>query len=359
MEDTGPTWLRPSRIPSRRQVMTDQIVVGRVLVTGADIALGSLERLRGAGLVFEIEQESLGRAEIFDRLKGFRYYLYGGEEAADQLDRHEFAALAASGLQLIAFAGKGVHDFLRVPEAIEEGILVSNTPGAVEPSVAEFTVMLSLSLLRGALSRELDWIEGTGEITSRLTSPVQQPLGRDLADATVGIIGLGDIGSLVAGTLIKGYGTKIVYFSRTRKLELESVLGVTYKSLPELLRDSDVVSLHLPYGKETEALVASIPFEESESPVMLVNTASHKLFPADRLARLLEQGQIVSAAFDKIYSKDVIIESGLLSYVPNRLTVTNHSANASIGAWRRMTDMAVDSILAHSLGSLPPHGVTA
>jgi phosphoglycerate dehydrogenase-like enzyme len=180
----------------------------------------------------------------------------------------------------------------------------------------------------------------------------------DLADVTVGIIGLGDIGHLVA-ELLRGYGTTVRYFSRTRKPTLEDSLGIEFRDAGDLLNEADVVTLHLPANSDTQAFVAGIPFERATSPVFLVNTASQRLMPAERLETLFATGVVRAAAFDKIYDDEQLRASGLLHRVPEQLLVTNHSANATHGAWRRMTEMAVASILAHRNGQTPLYVVTS
>jgi lactate dehydrogenase-like 2-hydroxyacid dehydrogenase len=329
----------------------------RVLVTGSDLDEASLEPMGSNGLDVEAETDVLDRGGIYKRLEGVSYYLYGGIEAADQLGGEEFEQLHSKGLKLIAFAGKGVTDFLNVPAAQEAGIVVTNTPGAVEPSVAEFTTFLSLALLRDGFQRSLAWMSAADYITGDTVSKGGAALGADLSDTKVGIIGLGDIGYLVAKLLTGGYGSRVAYFSRNRKEPAEAELGIEYMPLDRLVRESDLLTIHLANNAETRELMASVPFETASSELYLVNTASEALIDAKRLADLLQEGSIRAAAFDKIYPLDVLRSSGLSVLVPSRLIVTAHAANATQSAWRRMTAMAVDNILSHARGAPPPNVV--
>jgi glyoxylate reductase len=329
----------------------------QILVTGEDIAHDALAPLSDAGISIDLEPAALELDPLTDRLAGSRYYLYGGIEAADKLDIDRFRRLHDAGLELIAFAGKGVRDFLDVPAAQSAGITVTNTPGAVEPSVAEFTVHLLLAALRHVPQRELAWLHDAGFLAQDLQLPSSTALGSDLGDVTVGIIGLGDIGQLVARILTAGYGTKVIYYSRTRRPELEASLGLEYATPADLVTRVDAITLHLETNPETVQLVASVPVESVPRPIVLVNTASERLVDPARLAVLLDEERVSCAAFDKIYSQSELSASGLSAFVPDRLLVTNHGANMTRSAWHRMTGTAVANVLAHAEGRTPPNVV--
>jgi lactate dehydrogenase-like 2-hydroxyacid dehydrogenase len=329
-----------------------------ILVTGADINHDALAPLSDAGIRIEIEPTVLELDRLIERLASSRYYLYGGIEAADKLDVEQFRMLHDAGLELIAFAGKGVRDFLDVPAAQAAGITVTNTPGAVEPSVAEFTLYLLLAALRHAPQRALGWLHENGFVAQDLPLSSSTALGDDLGDVTVGIVGLGDIGQLVARILVTGYGTKVIYYSRTRRPALEASLGLTYATPADIVMQADMVTLHLETNPETVQLVADIPFEDSASPIILVNTASERLVDPARLARLFAADRISYAAFDKIYPTSDLLATGLSGFVPDRLLVTNHAANMTRSAWLRMTESAVVNVLAHAAGNMPPNVVT-
>lgn len=318
----------------------------RVLVTGREIAPKWLGPLEIAGFHVDIEHEPLDRDVLFERLQGFSYYLYGGTEEADLLEYQHFKALAESGLRVIAFAGKGVEDFLRVGDAERAGVIVANTPGAVEPSVAEFTVLLITALLRSFSRHNRNWLGQSGfaaQVAQSSSSVI--PLGVDLAETRVGILGLGDIGTLVARVLTRGYGATVLYSSRRRKEAVERELGISFAPAERLCEEVDVLTIHLANNVGAREFVASLPMEGVASNLLLVNTASQHLVDPRRLARLLEEGAVNAAAFDKIYTVKEIRESGLSAFLPDRLLVTNHAANATLGAWRRMTESAVANIL--------------
>ncbi len=321
------------------------VISEKVFVTGSGLDPAALERLSSSGLDVVLCQEDLSLQGLRDRLTGSHFYLYGGDEPANEFESSAFVDLRAGGLRHIAFAGKGVRDFLDVDAARAAGITVSNTPGAVEPSVAEFTLQMIGLALRGTIAHVGAWWNSINPGASATGDGRPIPLGRDMADCEFGIVGLGDIGRLVALRLRHICDRPIRYYSRTRKTDLEDQNVVVYNDLDQLLRTCDVVTVHLDNRPETQQLMANAPWEEAKRGVVLVNSASQALFDSARLATLLRSGVFGAAVFDKIYPAKELTDSGLLDCIPSQLVVTSHLANRTVGAWRRMTAAAVDSIL--------------
>lgn len=338
---------------------------GRVLVTGgAALDSNELDRLSEAGLeIVPRNLDSSEPAQVLEALKGVGYYLYGGIEPADLIGRKDFSAdpeaapdptqfqsAHAAGLQLIAFAGKGVRGFLNVPQAKAARIVVTNTPGAVEISVVEFTAHLIFELLRDVDARARAWeahvMQGSDEVEKFAK-------GTDIRDARIRIIGLGDIGAMLARLLVTGYGARVSYWSRNRKVDLEHELGLEYVELGQALDGADVVSFHLDDTPETRDIVANLPLETATPGIKIINTAKPGLIGPERLYTLLTDGPVKRAAIDEGYDPDG--EGAVLAPLgPDRLYVTHHAANATEGSWIRMTRQAVDSIIAHANGKKVP-----
>ncbi len=150
---------------------------------------------------------------------------------------------AAKRLKVIVVHGVGV-DHIDLEAARELGIKVINTPEALTNTVEEFTVGMIFSLIKRI--PQADKAVRRGEWHRKFSNLV----GIDLAGKTVGIIGLGRIGSAVA-RMLKPFNPRLVYYDLRRRYDLEGELGIEFKPLHELLKESDVISIHATLTKDT------------------------------------------------------------------------------------------------------------
>jgi D-3-phosphoglycerate dehydrogenase len=242
-----------------------------ILVTGEslmpDEALRLIEQ-RGYHLR-HIRDDHLDRDALFDALDGVVGYVVGGDEKA--LDEHFSAAYP--DLRAVAWVGT---DFkANIPgwrRAQELGIPIVNTPGANATSVAEFTVLLMLSLVR-----PLTWV-------TSLDAVHRPGPGTELRSLRVGLIGAGDIGGKVAHMLGDGFGMEVVYHSPRPSPTLSDSSRFKAMSREELLETSDVISLHRPgpqAGDKPE--LGATEFESMRDNTVVVNTAHPDLIDPDAL----------------------------------------------------------------------------
>lgn len=196
-------------------------------------------------------------------------------------------------LKLLALNTTG-YDLVNVAAAHRGGVEVTNVPGFSTQSVAEQTFALML-----AVSRKIP----IGDVVMRI-SPFQidpglhshkQYLGFNLAEKTLGIIGLGSIGSHVAQIGI-GFGMKVIAYNRSQK----NVDGITLVSLDELLKSSDIISIHLPLTPETEQLITAEKLDLMKRTAIIINTARGKIIDESALIAALQSNKIAGAGLDTI-----------------------------------------------------------
>jgi glyoxylate reductase len=241
----------------------------------------------------------------------------------------------ASSLRAVANYAVGV-DNIDLDAATERGIPVGNTPGVLTDTTAD----LALALMLGA-SRRL--LEGDASVRAGdwLTWEPARPLGRDLHDATVGVVGYGRIGQAVARR-VEGFGCRVLHTS--------SSSGVP---LPELLEQSDFVTLHCPLTLDTRGLIDAEALALMKPTAYLVNTARGPIVDTFALVRALHEGQIAGAALD-VTDPEPLPGGHVLAAAPNTLLLP-HLGSATVATREAMADMAVDNLLAALAGEQMPH----
>ena len=240
-------------------------------------------------------------------------------------------------LRLVANYGVG-YDRVDVAACRERGVAVTNTPGVLDAAVADLTLALILACRRHLVAsdrfvREGRWERGWAR---------PELLGRDLAGATLGVVGFGRIGRQVASRA-QAFGMRIVFHRRTGGLPLD-----------ELLRTADVVSLHLPLTPETDGLVSRERLALLQDGATLVNTARGAIVDEHALVEELVSGRI-SAGLD-VFAAEPRVPERLLE-LPN-VVLTPHVASATVETRAEMTRVLVDNVLAFLRGKPLPDEVS-
>lgn len=233
---------------------------------------------------------------------------------------------ASEKLKVIGVHGVGV-DHIDVDFAEERGIQIVRTPAVLADTVAEFTIGLMLSLLRKIPMADVG--VRTGEWNKKYSSLI----GADLAGKTVGIIGLGRIGSSVAKRL-KAFDANILYYKRTRNHELEKQLGIEYVPFSELLKTSDIISIHVPLTPETKHMVSHKEFELMKHGIYIVNPSRGAIIDEKELYSALMRGKVAGAALDVFELEPLNLENPLIKL--KNVILTPHLAASSKEALRRM-----------------------
>ena len=253
---------------------------------------------------------------------------------------------AAPQLRVVSTMAVG-YDHIDVEAASRRGVLVTNTPGVLTESTADFAFALLLAAARRVPEGERAVREGrwTAWHPSFL-------LGQDVGGATLGIVGLGKIGRAVAQRA-RGFQMRVLYSSRTRKPNVEEELGIVYVSFEELLAQADFVSVHIPLSPETRHLFDDAAFGRMKPTAVFVNTARGAVVDEAALHRALESKRIAAAAIDVAETEPLPKDDPLLR-LPN-LLVTPHVASASVATRIRMAEVAVENLLEALAGRTPPH----
>jgi D-3-phosphoglycerate dehydrogenase len=266
---------------------------GVVLVTGTGIVPPeACEFIEDRGYsVRLVEEDHLSDRQLHEQLVGTCGYLIGGEEKpkAEHFDH-------AKKLQVVAWVGtdfrSGVPGWQR---AYDLGIAVVSTPGENAMSVAEFTLLLMLGIARPFTEHVSAKSTGDGN-----AAPADPPVGIELHGRTLGIVGAGRIGALVARAAVQGFAMNVLYAAPRRNEVLETELGLEYVALTELLERSDIVSLHRPGLADGEPpTLGRAELEHARPGALLVNTAPPGLVDLDALLWAIENRGL-RAAFDEV-----------------------------------------------------------
>jgi glyoxylate reductase len=254
---------------------------------------------------------------------------------------------AAPKLRVVANLAVGF-DNVDVPAATERGVVVTNTPGVLTDATADLAFTLLLAAARRAgegerLVRRGDW---------RVWGP-NQLLGRPVARQTLGIVGMGQIGSAVARRA-RGFDMPVVYFNRHRDPEAEQATGARLVALDELLATSDFVSLHAPLNDESRHLIDGAALARMKPTAVLVNTARGALVDEAALVEALRAGTIAAAGLD-VFEDEPAVHPDLLAL--DNVVLTPHIGSATVPTRQAMAALAVENMICMldpAAGRAPP-----
>ena len=255
---------------------------------------------------------------------------------------------AAPRLRIVANMAVG-YDNIDPMRTAKLGVWVTNTPGVLAETTADFAWALLMAAARNVVASDRDTRAGGWKTWSPTAF-----LGTDVHAATLGIVGLGEIGQAVARRAA-GFRMRVLYASRSRKPDLEAELGCECVSLNDVLRESDFVSLHTPLNAETRGLIGKRELALMKPSAILVNTSRGQVVDQDALVDALRDRTIAGAALDVTDPEPLPPSHALFSF--SNVIVTPHIASASLATRARMASMAADNILAVLEGREPPHAV--
>jgi glyoxylate reductase len=258
-----------------------------------------------------------------------------------------FLRAAGPGFKIVANFGVG-YDNVDVAACSAHDVMVTNTPDVLTEATAD----VAFGLLLAAARR---FPEGNAAAHADRWKWAQALLwGQDVAGATLGILGLGRIGAAVARRA-QGFQMRLLYHSRRRKPELEAALGLSYRPFPDLLAESDFISIHCALTPETRQILNAEAFRQMKPTAIIVNSGRGGLVDQPALLDAVRTGQIAGAGLDVTDPEPPAPDDPIL-HEP-RIVVTPHIGSASVHARTGMTRVCVENLLAALRGEAPPNWV--
>jgi phosphoglycerate dehydrogenase-like enzyme len=249
----------------------------------------------------------------------------------------------APELRLIQKIGVGVNT-IDLDAARARDIAVCNMPGANSRAVAEMTILLMLACLRRLPVLDRATREGRGW---NLGSDMQDTYG-EMADKTVGLVGYGAVARMVE-PILKAMHARVIY------TDLQPAAPETFRELPDLLREADIVSLHLPLTPATANLIDRQRLALMRPGSILVNTARGGLVDQEALVESLRNGHLSAAGLDVFGSEPVPASDPLLKL--DNVALAPHVAWLTSGTWSRSLKIAVENCRRLSTGEPLLHRV--
>lgn len=249
---------------------------------------------------------------------------------------------SGSRLKVVARAGVG-YDNIDVAAATQMGILVTNVPGANSRAVAEMTLGLIFDVARriSLMDRRMRAGAWKGHI------------GFELCDKVLGIVGTGDIGRKVA-RLGAGIGMRILCHSRTQDQAWADEIGARYVPLDELLKASDVVSLHVALTEHTRNLISESELSLMKPSSILVNTSRGEVVDEAALFQALKDGRVLGAGLD-VFAQEPVGQSPLVEL--DNVVLTPHCSGLTEDSAHAMSAGAAVNVVQALQGRTPDNAV--
>ena len=252
--------------------------------------------------------------------------------------------LSTPGLKIVSNVAVGF-DNIDVVAATASGVMVTNTPGVLDETTADFAFTLLMAAARRVVQAD-NFVRG-GNFKGWA---LDMMLGQDVHDATLGIIGIGRIGRAVARRA-RAFNMHVIYSDpNPLRPEAERELGVRRVDLQQLLHDSDFISVHVPLSEQTHHLLDAEAFAKMKPTCVLVNTSRGPVVDEAALAEALKTHRIFAAGLD-VYEKEPAVHPGLLPL--RNVVLAPHIASASVRTRSEMSAVAARNLVAGVRGGRP------
>ena len=247
-------------------------------------------------------------------------------------------------LKVIANYAVG-YDNIDVKAATQRKIPVTNTPGVLTDAVAEHTLSLLMSIARRIPESDIFTKQGKYNGWGPMLF-----LGTELKGKTLGIVGLGRIGSALAQRVIDGLGMKVIYNKRHPDKKFEKKYGAKFVSLPNLMKNSDFISVHTPLNPSTIHLIGKKQLAMMKETAYLINTSRGQIIDEKALVNVLKNKKIKGAALD-VFENEPKLSSGLNKL--DNVILTPHIASGTIETRSAMSVLCANNIIDISKGKIP------
>jgi len=251
----------------------------------------------------------------------------------------------AKNLRIVANYAVGYNN-IDVAAALERGIYVTHTPDILTEATADLTMALTLAVARRIVPADCFLRQG------RFSGwEAKLFLGKELAGATLGVVGMGRIGLAVALRAL-GFGMKVAYFSRTRRPDLEKRHSFVYLPFVDLLKRADVVSVHIPYSADVHHLFDRDAFALMKRDAIFINASRGGLMNEADLAEALGRNELFGAGLD-VYESEPAVDDRLLGM--DNVVLAPHIGSATFAARLGMARMTMTSVGEALAGQVPSH----
>lgn len=324
-------------------ILQDTIwVMEKVLVTRR-ISENALELIKNEGYELSVytENKDLTPAELIKMCEGHAGLLSVGP---NKIDEHFLSS--CKHLKGIALMSVG-YDKVDVNAATKHGMPISNTPDVLSEATADTAFLLMLSVARKAFYMHKTIERGEWGFFDPMKN-----LGQELYGKTLGVLGLGRIGLELAKKAKAAYGMQIIYHNRSRNEDAEKLLNATYVSFEELLKQSDVLSVHVNLTAETTGIFNLTAFEKMKPNAIFINTARGAIHNEKDLLMALQNKTIWGAGLDVTNPEPMDRNSPLLNM--ENVCVLPHIGSATEETREKMAMMAAQNIIKALKGEQMP-----
>ncbi|TMF77447.1 MAG: D-glycerate dehydrogenase [Chloroflexi bacterium] len=254
--------------------------------------------------------------------------------------------LSTPGLKCVSNVAVGF-DNIDLAAATSHKVMVTNTPGVLDDSTADFAFTLLMATARRIV--EADSFTRSGRFRGWA---IDMMLGQDIFGATLGIVGVGRIGRGVAHRA-KGFNMRVLYYDpQPLPREAEEQLGATRVDLGRLIAESDFISIHVPLTQETHHLFSTQQFNQMKRNAVLVNTSRGPVVDEAALVEALKGRKLAGAGLD-VYEREPAVHPGLTP-MPN-VVLAPHIASATVRTRSEMSAMAARNMATAVRGGRPPN----
>ena len=268
--------------------------------------------------------------DVAERIKGAEIVLVNkvklNKEVIDNMDGR-YIGLLSTGF-----------DVVDIDAAREKGIIVTNIPTYGTDAVAQMTFAHILNIFNHVAIHDISVKKGEWESSIDFCYWKDQIL--QLAGKTLGLIGYGNIGEATA-KIGKAFGLEVISYTRS-KTSSDSTDDVEFTTLDELLKRSDIISLHCPLNPGTEKIINEESIEKMKDGVVIINTSRGALIDEDALAKALKEGKVKAAGIDVVSVEPIVKDNPLLEC--NNAIITPHIAWAAKEARETLMVKAVENI---------------
>ncbi|QDT65377.1 Glyoxylate/hydroxypyruvate reductase B [Calycomorphotria hydatis] len=286
------------------------------------------------------------RATLLERVQGCSGVLTMLSDTVDA----ELMDAAGEQLRVVANYAVGYNN-INLEDAKARNVQIGNTPGVLTDATADIAFALLISAARRITESERSVRAGEWKTWEPLGF-----IGHDLAEKTIGIVGLGRIGQAMARRCHGGWGMNVLYSGRSAKPEAEQEFGAKRVSFDELLAESDFISVHCDLNEASKHLFDRAAFQKMKSNAIFINTARGGVHVQSDLYEALKSGEIGAAGLDVTDPEPIPMSDPLLSL--ENCIIIPHIGSATVSTRDQMALIAADNILAGIAGKPLRHAVS-